>query len=204
MKKKLLITLAVFLALVMACSLLALPALAVDAGDEVVTATKSVVGPDEDGYYTVKLSVTGSNYETDPQTEIAPADVVLVLDYSKSMNESNKLNTAKNAASSFITALTGQNINVGLVLFAGSVLDSQSLTTSAQTLINKLDRSTDWFTNYEAGLTGAEGILANGTAEAQFVVFLSDGEPTTGNGTSAFSRLDNAGVTVMTDRTSVV
>lgn len=203
MKKKLLITLAVFLALVMACSFLALPALAVDTGDKVVTATKTVDGPDGEGNYTVTLSVTGSTYQTST-TEEYPADVVLCLDYSGSMR-GNKILNVRETAATFINSLTEKDIQVGLVLFARTVRDSQTLTTNAGTLTGKLALDPTDGTNYGVGLSKAKEILDDDQREGvkKFVVFLSDGEPQVYlgqeyTGESAFNSLNKAGVTVMT------
>ena len=51
-----------------------------------VTANKSVSGPDEDGNYTVTLDVTGTT-TTSEETQNVPADIVLVVDTSTSMEE---------------------------------------------------------------------------------------------------------------------
>lgn len=217
MKKKLLITLAVFLALVMACSLLAVPALAVDAGDEVVTATKSVVGPDEDGYYTVTLSVTGSTYDTSSMVTY-PADVVLCLDYSGSMKNQpswdlwgwytdySKIDNVNAAARTFIDNLTEKGVKVGLVAFSNRVKFQVGLTTDADQLKRNLSRDANGGTNFGVPLNAAKNILdADQTSGVKkFVVLLSDGEPddyygaSDVDGTTAFNQLTSGGVTVMT------
>lgn len=51
-----------------------------------VTANKSVSGPDEDGNYTVTLDVTGTTNTLD-EIQNVPADIVLVVDTSTSMEE---------------------------------------------------------------------------------------------------------------------
>ena len=218
MKNKLLITLAVFLALVMSCSLLAVPALAVDAGNDVVTAKKTISGPDGEGIYTVTLSVTGSNYDTS-STETYPADVVLCLDYSGSMKNQpwwdyfgeytdySKIDNVNAAARTFIDDLTDEGIKVGLVAFSHEVKFQAGLTTDADLLKRKLSRDADGDTNFGVALNAAKNILDDDQTSGvkKFVVLLSDGAPhdITGNasdvnGTEAFGRLTDAGVTVMT------
>lgn len=94
MKKR---VLSCFMALVMMLSLLPMSVLA--AGDSIsyndkeaaknataVEADKVATGPDKDGNYTVTLSVKG-NTETSTGTKNLPADVVLVVDTSTSMDE---------------------------------------------------------------------------------------------------------------------
>ena len=92
MKKR---VLALFLTLVMAVSVLSVGAFAdVQAYDDKdtaindtsVTANKTVSGPDVDGNYTITISVKGST-TTVPGVNNLPADIVLVVDTSTSMND---------------------------------------------------------------------------------------------------------------------
>ena len=92
MKKR---VLALFLTLVMAMSVLSVGALAEDKvyDDKVeaieatgVTANKTASGPDDDGNYTITISVEGST-TTVPGVKNLPADIVLVVDTSTSMND---------------------------------------------------------------------------------------------------------------------
>ena len=92
MKKR---VLALFLTLVMAMSVLSAGALAEDKvyDDKVeaieatgVTANKTASGPDDDGNYTITISVEGST-TTVPGVKNLPADIVLVVDTSTSMND---------------------------------------------------------------------------------------------------------------------
>ena len=92
MKKR---VLALFLTLVMAVSVLSVGAFAdVQAYDDKdkaindtsVTANKTVSGPDVDGNYTITISVKGST-STVPGVNNLPADIVLVVDTSTSMND---------------------------------------------------------------------------------------------------------------------
>lgn len=92
MKKR---VLALFLTLVMAVSVLSVGAFAdghtYDNRDEAiddtgVTASKTASGPDADGNYTITITVEGST-TTEPGVKNLPADIVLVVDTSTSMND---------------------------------------------------------------------------------------------------------------------
>ena len=92
MKKR---VLALFLTLVMAVSVLSVGAFAdvrayddkdTAINDTSVTANKTVSGPDVDGNYTITISVKGST-TTVPGVNNLPADIVLVVDTSTSMND---------------------------------------------------------------------------------------------------------------------
>lgn len=87
--------LALFLTLVMAVSVLSVGAFAdgytYDNRDEAiddtgVTASKTASGPDADGNYTITITVEGST-TTEPGVKNLPADIVLVVDTSTSMND---------------------------------------------------------------------------------------------------------------------
>lgn len=85
--------LAMILTLAMVMSMLPVGALAAEYTDSSaaaeatgVTATKTVSGPDENGQYTITLSVTGTSKDV-TETQQLPADIVLVVDTSTSMDD---------------------------------------------------------------------------------------------------------------------
>lgn len=119
--------------------------------------------------------------------EIAvPADVVLVIDKSSSMNENNRLAKAKEAAVQFVQALipddpAQQNIQVGLISFDGNVTVLEGLTKNKNSLITKINAITlgsGTFT--QGGIHAARNMLkgANSTGVFKHIVLLSDGEAT--------------------------
>ena len=251
---------AMLVALIMAISLLPVSALAAtaeivynDADDALaatgVAATKTVTAND-DGTYTITLSVTGKT-GTETSTQILPADVVLVVDTSTSMDDTvsrttcggtvswrsdwlnsgwyceacgtqygippwdrtcdvvtqrtNRLDVAKSAAHQFVTGLLAASnyIHIGLYDFSGSNRTNLGLTSNETTLHDAIDAlhmpNRGDGTDYDLGLTGAENILASSESErAKFIVFLSDGEPTKGNGVGTADQLKGSGVTIFT------
>ena len=135
----------------------------------------------------------------------------------------NRMYYAKEAATAFVTELLKyDDVKIGLADFSGGnwFCDSNSggrkrqhveLTDDQTTLTNAIQNLSEEHedgTNYAAGLKAAEAILKNGTARQQFVVFISDGEPSKyssqpeayksdANGTGAAEDLWGAGVTII-------
>ncbi len=209
-----------------------------------VTANKTVTD-NKDGTYTVTLSVEGYT-NTSSETKYLPADIVLVVDTSTSMEEAvtyktcgstefdhwglwycsdcgegylrkpdsctktvvdkNRLDVAKDAASQFVSGLLGASdeIRIGLYDFSGSNRTDVDLTNKESTLLSAIenlympDRGDG--TNYGLGLEGAQEILENSSNErSKFVVFLSDGEPQSGEyGIRQANELKEDGVTIFT------
>ena len=206
--------LAMFLAIVMVIGMLPTTAFAAEYSDAAagaaatgVTATKTVSGPDADGNYTITLSVTGTSEDV-TETQKLPADIVLVVDTSTSMYErvtstTNRLDVAKAAAKQFVTGLLANDgVAIGLYDFSGSNRTNVALTSNATALTTAIEDLSmpRWGdgTNYTLGLNGAKNILSSSTKTQKFVVFISDGEPNGGDGTSVARELIDAGVTVIT------
>ncbi len=173
-------------------------------GDD-APANEKNIKDNEDGTYTISLSVTGAT-SSDSTTSVNKANVVLVVDTSNSMNgrsggygSVSRLTAEKDALTEddgIIDKLVGQNvagdpvksdiIEVAIVNFGTRGTTAQDWTTSATTLkntINSLETSTG--TNWEEALSTAKS-LANTKKTAQpnedtFIIFLTDGEPTTHN-----------------------
>jgi uncharacterized protein YegL len=94
----------------------ALLASAVNAGAQYnitngVGTSKSVTGPNTDGYYTIRLETfaTGTTTVTETAT---PVDVVLVLDVSGSMDERGKMTKLKNAVNTFIETIQENDLYI--------------------------------------------------------------------------------------------
>ena len=215
-----------------------------------VIASKTATEND-DGTYTITLSVQGYSDET-TTTQDLPADIVLVVDTSTSMDDTvshrlcgceefshkngpwgtyyecqecghsyynskpdscsnrvsvNRLDVAKDAAKNFVNGLleTSNDIQIGLYDFSGSNRTNLPLTKNQTTLIQAIDglyMPGGWGdgTDYGEGLSGAENILKSSSKDRQkFIVFLSDGEPQSGNnGIQTATALKQAGVTIFT------
>ncbi len=71
-----------------------------------------------------RMRITGLNYE---ESEPAHVDVALVTDTSLSMADENKLNSAKEAASSFVKLVDFELVQVGLVEYSGCPTISEVL-----------------------------------------------------------------------------
>ncbi len=118
----------------------------------------------------------------------------------------NRLDVAKDAAKTFVNGLldSSNDVRIGLYDFSGSNRTDVDLTNSRQTLIDKIEGlhmpgGGGDGTNYGLGLSGASDILENSSKDRQkFVVFLSDGEPTYGDGESEAAALKQDGVTIFT------
>ncbi len=159
------------------------------------TATKN-----EDGTYTVTLSVTGAT-DSSSETISKPVDIVLVVDQSTSMNEGDRMTNVRNAAKQLAESVLADNgdgqVRISVVLFGTYTQDKQGnpkvggsgWLTSASAVVNEIptyapNDQTGIFangngTNWEAGLRDASNILQTARSEAEkYVIFLSDGEPT--------------------------
>lgn len=84
--------------------------------------------------FRVRLTLTGNNSDCEPIRTHKPADVLLVLDVSSSMNEGarvglgeRKIDGAKNAAKAFVQKLDPQQDRVGLIVFNDSAQVLHSL-----------------------------------------------------------------------------
>ena len=222
---------AMLMAVAMAFSLLPVTALA--AGEESnktyddkdtatqetgVTASKTA-SANGDGTYTITLKVDGTT-KTETGKQNLPADIVLVVDTSTSMNTSvrtwtggtlqstTRLAIAKTAAANFASGLMDASdaIRIGLYDFSGSNRTNVPLTSNKSTITQAIQnlRTPEWYnqdgTNYTLGLNGAKDILqASEEGRQKFIVFISDGEPKNGkNGIDVSKELIEQGVTILT------
>lgn len=205
MKKRLL---ALFLAFVMAMSLLPVSVFA-DGGtdgqlqgtkDNPITASKDgvtvnkYVSVDEEGNYSLTLEAYAENKVTSTTTT-TPLDIVLVLDTSGSMDEpfgngqGSRLSALKTAVDSFIGKVaenarkTEANHQISIVTFdddASRVCELTPVNTGAETLKNAVKGlSAGGATGTDKGMEKAENVLENAQEGSERIVILfTDGVPT--------------------------
>ena len=173
-----------------------------------VTASKTA-SANGDETYTITLKVDGTT-KTETGKQNLPADIVLVVDTSTSMladvGQTTRLAIAKTAAANFASGLMDASdaIRIGLYDFSGSNRTNVPLTSNKSTITQKIQGlDTPWYggdgTNYTLGLTGAKNILKDSEKGRQkFIVFISDGEPTYGDGINVSKELIKQGVTILT------
>ncbi len=170
-----------------------------------VEISKSIDGTDIENVFDITLTV---RTESSMQTYLADPDmaVVIVMDISNTMNSkypagstTSRYDAAVVAAENFINqfAEKGQGISkLGFVAFnthAHEIIELQACTTAnAPSLISEMKTDTkaiisasgyasshDRFTNIEAGLKMGYDMLDASGNENKYIVFLSDGFPTT-------------------------
>ncbi len=122
-------------------------------------------------------------------------DFVLVLDRSGSIATAGAQTTVKNAAKAFLNGLVDTGSRAALVSFAASgSIDQTALPLTSGTNLTTLDTKIDALgftgdTNWEDGLEEAQGSFAGFGSNPDLVVMITDGQPTTDNGSgSAISR----------------
>lgn len=207
-------SLALILTFIMVLALV--PSVALAEGEEgKVTITKALVSsePDNDGNYTIKLTVQGNPVTQNVQPN---ADVVLVIDCSGSMDENNRMKTAKKAGKEFAGGIlkkdSGNKMAVigfsSAGVFSSAIDVATDLTDNQNTILSAINSMrADSGTDYTAALTKAKQILGVRNSRPKYVVFISDGAPgpygnSIGNvnwdGSEQVAQLKNAGVTIYT------
>ena len=180
-----------------------------------VTASKTAPA-NSDGTYTITLKVDGST-KTESETQNLPADIVLVVDTSTSMNNlvwtwtgeklqsTTRLAIAKTAAANFASGLMDKSssIRIGLYDFSGSNRTNVPLTSNTSTITQAIQNlrtpKRGDGTDYTLGLNGAKNILqASEEGRQKFIVFISDGAPNDGDGIDVSKKLIEQGVTILT------
>ena len=173
-------------------------------GDDAPSNSKTIRS-NGDGTYTIALSVTGAT-ESSTTTEATKANVILVLDTSTSMVNNNttyngtrmtRLDAEKHVLTDddgIIDSMLSQNvagdpiksdiIEIAVANFGTRGTTAQSFTTSASALKNTINGlSASQGTNWEEGLMRAQelatSIKTSQPNEEVYVIFLTDGEPTT-------------------------
>ena len=107
-------------------------------------------------------------------------DIMLVLDYSGSMNDQNKIGALKDAVSLFLAYLqeAGSQDRVGFAVYSTDALLAQTLTFDLGAVESQVrGRSADGWTNIGKGMElGQEDLLTNGRSRAlRMMVLMTDG-----------------------------
>ncbi|MBQ6856037.1 MAG: VWA domain-containing protein, partial [Lachnospiraceae bacterium] len=171
--------------------------------DQKVSVSKVITGSDTENTFDITLSVTTKEKIEEIINEPDLA-VVLVMDISNSMNtafgSTSRYAAAMTSAESFLDKFTSEagNISkVGFVAFntsAHKIFDlqlcntatiSESLKTTMNEKTKSIVKASDYassntrYTNIEAGLSMAYDMLKEANNSSKYIVFLSDGFPTT-------------------------
>lgn len=143
--------------------------------------------------YTLHLTASGDSTSS-TVTTATPADIVLVMDKSDSMNSDNRDTNARNAAIALANKLlTAQNsalpeaqrVRMAVVTFSKSALLKQEFTTSSSKIGDAVSQKPGGGTNWEAALEQANNLRGRPGVK-KHIIFLSDGNPT--YRTSSYSR----------------
>ena len=211
-------SLALILTFIMVLALV--PSVALAEGEEgKVTITKTLVSntPDDNGNYTIKLTVQGNPVTQNVQPN---ADVVLLIDCSGSMDGGyfgiNRMNTAKNAGKKFADGILtdGSGNKMAVLGFSSGTYNNNNIGTDLIKDKNTIKNTIDTMyalggTNYTTALTRAKNLLDNREDQTRpgYVVFISDGAPgkqgeslndPNWNGSVQVGQFKNAGVTIYT------
>ncbi len=189
-------------------------------GDGAVSVSKTISGTDLENVFDITLQVQTSMNVAEISKEPDMA-VVIVMDISNTMNSNfggvTRYAAAMTAAENFLDQFAANNSlgisKVGYVAFntdAHQIFDLQpcSTTEQANALKNTMRTQTgsiinasgynaahSRFTNVEAGLAMASDMLNDVTNKNKFIIFLSDGFPTTyiSSGYSGYDPYDSTG-----------
>lgn len=148
---------------------------------------KSIVkteGGDGD-QYTLHLTASGDSTSS-TVTTTTPADIVLVMDKSGSMDKDDRDTNAQNAANALAKKLLtdknsklpfGQQVQMAVVTFNKNATLGQGFTTSASSIKSAVSQTPDGGTNWEAALKQANDLKGRSSVK-KHIIFLSDGNPT--------------------------
>ncbi len=193
----------------------------VKSADGSVSVSKTISGTDLENVFDITLQVQTSRNVSEISTEPDMA-VVIVMDISNTMNSNfgdvTRYAAAMNAAEDFLDKFAEQNSQgiskVGYVAFntdAHQIFGLQpcanakqanalknTMRTQTGSIINDADynNSHSRFTNVEAGLAMAADMLNGASNKNKFIIFLSDGFPTTyiSSGYSGYDPYDSKGI----------
>lgn len=148
---------------------------------------KSIVkteGGDGD-QYTLHLTASGDSTSS-TVTTTTPADIVLVMDKSGSMDKDDRDTNAQNAANALAKKLLtdknsklpfDQQVQMAVVTFNKNATLEQGFTTSASSIKSAVSQTPDGGTNWEAALKQANDLQGRSSVK-NHIIFLSDGNPT--------------------------
>jgi len=148
---------------------------------------KSIVKTDggDGDQYTLNLTASGDSTSS-TVTTATPADIVLVMDKSGSMNGNNRDANAQKAAKDLAKKLlTGTNsklppeqqVQMAVVTFSTEASLKQKFTTNVSEINNAVRGNPDGGTNWEAALKQANDLQGRSGVK-KHIIFLSDGNPT--------------------------
>lgn len=148
---------------------------------------KSIVKTDggDGDQYTLNLTASGDSTSS-TVTTATPADIVLVMDKSGSMNENNRDANAQKAAKDLAKKLlTGTNsklppeqqVQMAVVTFSTKASLKQKFTINVSEINNAVRGNPDGGTNWEAALKQANDLQGRSGVK-KHIIFLSDGDPT--------------------------
>lgn len=148
---------------------------------------KSIVKTDggDGDQYTLNLTASGDSTSS-TVTTATPADIVLVMDKSGSMNENNRDANAQKAAKDLAKKLlTGTNsklppeqqVQMAVVTFSTEASLKQKFTINVSEINNAVRGNPDGGTNWEAALKQANDLQGRSGVK-KHIIFLSDGNPT--------------------------
>ena len=135
--------------------------------------------------YTLHLTASGDSTSS-TVTTATPADIVLVMDKSGSMNKDNRDDNAQKAAKALAEKLlTGTNsklppeqqVQMAVVTFSTEASLKQKFTTNVSEINNAVRGNPDGGTNWEAALKQANDLQGRSGVK-KHIIFLSDGDPT--------------------------
>lgn len=141
-------------------------------------------GGDDGDEYTLHLTASGDSTSS-TVTTVTPADIVLVMDKSGSM-EGELDSNAKEAANALAKKLltdensklpTEQQVQMAVVTFSTKASLKQKFTTNASEINAAVEDDPDGGTNWEAALKQAND-LPGRPGVKKHIIFLSDGNPT--------------------------
>lgn len=148
---------------------------------------KSIVKTDggDGDQYTLYLTASGDSTSS-TVTAVTPADIVLVMDKSHSMNEDNRDDNAQRAANALAgKLLTAENsvlpetqqVRMAVVTFSTKAVIKRNFTTDASEINDAVRGNPKGGTNWEAALEKANSLLGRSRVK-KHIIFLSDGDPT--------------------------
>lgn len=111
-------------------------------------------------------------------------ELVMVLDFSGSMG-GQKIQSLRNAVGLFLDQVSDKDILVGSVLFSSGIIGTTGIVQDArhQQIRNIINQSPSGGTNYEASIRRGHEMLMNMNSDnPKNLLFITDGEPTAGNG----------------------
>ena len=132
--------------------------------------------------YTLHLTASGDSTSS-TVTTATPADIVLVMDKSGSMNENDRDANAQKAAKDLAKKLlttensTDQQVRMAVVTFNKNATLEQDFTTFASRIESAVSQTPGGGTNWEDALKQANDLRGRSGVK-KHIIFLSDGNPT--------------------------